>query len=81
LGEEFLRRFLLHVLPDREKALALCRQVLPGPPARKVSKIDWRQQFESLTGIDPSRCEACGQKALRLVEKLQPARAPRAPPG
>jgi hypothetical protein len=45
-GEEFLRRFLLHVLPDRfvriryygllanrhrEKALALCRQVLPGP--------------------------------------------------
>jgi hypothetical protein len=49
-GEEFLRRFLLHVLPDRfvriryygllanrnqEKALALCRKVLPGPPARK----------------------------------------------
>jgi dihydrofolate reductase len=44
-GEEFLRRFLLHVLPDRfvriryygllanrhrEQALALCREVLPG---------------------------------------------------
>ena len=54
-GEEFLRRFLLHVLPDRfvriryygllvnrhrQKALELCRKVLPGPPARKVQKID-----------------------------------------
>jgi len=56
-GEEFLRRFLLHVLPDRfvriryygllanrhrEKALALCRQVLPGPPGLKILKTDWR---------------------------------------
>ena len=46
-GEEFLRRFLLHVLPDRfvriryfglfanrhrEQSLALCREVLPGRP-------------------------------------------------
>src|SRR5262249_47657998 len=94
-GEEFLRRFLLHVLPDRfvriryygllanrhrEKALALCRQVPPGAPAQEIPKPDWRQQLESLTGIDPSRCEVCGQKALRLVEELMPARAPRAPP-
>lgn len=54
-GEEFLRRFLLHVLPDRfvriryygllanrnrEKALELCRKVLPGSPVRKVQKMD-----------------------------------------
>ena len=90
-GEEFLRRFLLHVLPDRfvriryygllanrhrEKALALCREVLPGSPARKIEKTDWREQLESLTGIDPMRCEVCGQKALRLVGELAPARAP-----
>jgi hypothetical protein len=94
-GEEFLRRFLLHVLPDRfvriryygllanrhrEKSLALCREVLPGPPARKIEKTDWQDQLESLTGIDPMRCEVCGQKALRLVGELAPARAPRAPP-
>ncbi len=94
-GEEFLRRFLLHVLPDRfvriryygllanrhrEKTLALCQEVLPGPPARQVQKTDWQQQLESLTGLDPRRCEACGQKALRLVGELAPARFPRAPP-
>jgi putative transposase/transposase-like zinc-binding protein len=94
-GEEFLRRFLLHVLPDRfvriryygllanrnrEKALALCRKVLPGPPARKVQKMGWQDRLQSLTGIDPMRCEVCGQKALRLVETMAPARAPRAPP-
>ena len=90
-GEEFLRRFLLHVLPDRFVRirhygllanLALCRQVLPGPPVRKIPKTDWQQQLENLTGIDPQRCEVCGQKvALRLIEELLPARVPRAPPG
>src|SRR4051794_18908019 len=77
-GEEFLLRFLLHVLPDRfvrirycgplanrhrEKTLALCREVLPGPPARpKPPKTDWRDRLQSLTGIDPLKCEVCGQK-------------------
>ena len=95
-GEEFLRRFLLHVLPDRfvriryygllanrhrKKALALCREVPPGPPARpKPLKSDWRDRLPSLTGIDPMRCEVCGQKVLRLVGQVAPARAPRAPP-
>jgi hypothetical protein len=54
-GQEFLRRILLHVLPDRfvriryyglltnrhrEQALILCREVLPGPPGRpKLTKL------------------------------------------
>jgi len=42
----------------------------------RITKPDWRQQLESLTGMDPSRCEVCGQKALRLVEEFMPARAP-----
>jgi hypothetical protein len=94
-GEEFLRRFLLHVLPDRfvriryygllanrnrEKALELCRKVLAVPPVRKAQKMDWNDRLQSLTGIDPMRCEVCGQKALRLVETVAPARTPRAPP-
>src|SRR5437763_7825728 len=75
-GEEFLQRFLLHVLPDRfvriryygllanrhrEKTLALCREVLPGPPARpKPPKTDWRDRLQSLTGIDPP----CGVRSV-----------------
>jgi Putative transposase len=93
-GEEFLRRFLLHVLPERfvriryygllanrhrEKALALCREVLPGPPAPpKLTRSDWQSLLQSLTGVDPMRCEVCGQNALHLVGELAPA--PRAPP-
>jgi hypothetical protein len=95
-GEEFLRRFLLHILPDRfvriryygllanrhrQRALALCHEVLPGPPARpKPPPTDWQQRLQNLTGIDPTRCEVCGQNALRLVGELAPVRAPRAPP-
>ena len=95
-GEESLRRFLLHVLPDRfvriryygllanrhrEQALALCREVLPGPPTRpKLTKSDWQSLLLSLTGVDPMRCEICGQHALHLIGELTPAPAPRAPP-
>jgi len=95
-GEEFLRRFLLHVLPDRfvriryygllanrhrEEVLALCREVIPGAPIRpKLVKSDWQSLLQSLIGLDLSRCEVCGKTALRLVEELAPAQAPRAPP-
>jgi hypothetical protein len=92
-GQEFLRRFLLHVLLDRfvrrryfglfanrhrEPSLALCREVLPGRPVQpKLTKSDWQSLLQSLTGVVPLRCEVCGQKALRLVEELAPAQAPR----
>lgn len=95
-GEEFLRRFLLHVLPERfvriryygllanrhrEQALARCREVLPGSPARpKLTKSDWQSLLQSLTGLDLTKCEVCGQNALRHVGELAPAQAPRAPP-
>jgi hypothetical protein len=95
-GEEFLRRFLLHVLPERfvriryygllanrhwEKALTLCREVLPGPPAPpKLTRCDWQSLLQSLTGIDPMRCEVCGQNALHWIGELKPAQSPRAPP-
>jgi hypothetical protein len=63
----------------REKALALCREVLPGPPVPpKLTRCDWQSLLQSLTGIDPMRCEVCGRNTLRLVEELAPA--PRAPP-
>lgn len=65
----------------REKALALWREALPGPPARpKPAKTDWRDRLQSLTDVDPMRCQVCGQKALRQVGQVAPVRAPRAPP-
>jgi Putative transposase len=95
-GEEFLRRFLLHVLPERfvriryygllanrhrEPALALCREVLPGPPVPpRLTKSDWRSLLQSLTGVDPMRCEVCGRNTLHLVGELAPTQVPRAPP-
>src|ERR1700710_1543612 len=65
----------------REQALALCREVLPGPPMPpKLTKSDWRWLLKSLTGVDPMRCEACEHNALPLVGELAPAQTPRAPP-
>ncbi|MGH7486458.1 MAG: transposase [bacterium] len=95
-GEEFLRRFLLHVLPDRfvriryfgllanrhrGQTLALCRKVLPGPPAPpKLIKSDWQSLLQSLTGLDPRRCEVCGHNDLKLIGELPPVQMPRGPP-
>jgi len=95
-AEEFLRRFLLHVLPDRfvriryygllanrhrEQALALCRELVSGAPQRPLlTPSDWRSLLQSLTGINPLRCAVCGEDALHLIEDLVPAQPPRAPP-
>jgi hypothetical protein len=95
-GEEFLRRFLLHVLPDRfvriryyglfanrhrEPTLALCRRLLPGRPPPKLEPGSWQERLRRLTGIDPSVCSACGQPAMRLVQELAPLSGhERAPP-
>jgi hypothetical protein len=93
-GEEFLRRFLLHVLPERfvriryfglfanrhrEQKVALCRSLLPGPPAPKLEAETWQARLQRLTGIDPLVCTACGQPTMRCIEPLAPNRD-RAPP-
>src|SRR5437764_734193 len=52
----------------------------PGSQVRKDQCGLKGRATQSLTGIDPRRCEVCGQKALRLVGEVAPARAPRAPP-
>jgi hypothetical protein len=100
-AEEFIRRFLLHVLPEgfvriryygllacrnREKELALCRQLLgqEAPVTPADERQDWRDLLEQLTGSDPLLCPGCGTGHLRLVEELAPepagTRRDRAPP-
>jgi hypothetical protein len=72
---EFIRRFLLHVLPksfckiryyglfamrNRRTMLALCRKVMGKP--RRVSRFDglnWQEQLRLITGMDISVCPVC----------------------
>jgi hypothetical protein len=73
-ADEFIRRFLLHVLPDgfhriryygflgnryRQEKLERCRQLLGmAVPATEPPK-DYRDQYEELTGISLGLCPVC----------------------
>jgi hypothetical protein len=79
----FIQRFLRHVLPSgfvrvrhygllanccKAATLPLCRQALgqgePPPPPEPHSVAQWMQQW---TGIDITRCPACGHQPLELI--------------
>jgi hypothetical protein len=73
---EFIRRFLLHALPDgfhrirhygflangqRAAKLALCRQLLAVPPAAPTATpVDYRERYRQLTGRSLEICPGCG---------------------
>jgi len=73
--QEFLRRFLLHLLPagfqrlrhfgllanrHRKKSLALCRRLLVLPAANLLPPLrDCLELYRALTGSDPNRCPRC----------------------
>jgi hypothetical protein len=79
---EFIRRFLLHTLPDgfhrirhygflanghRAEKLALCRQLLACPPTpRTEPPRDYRQRYARLTGRSLEICPCCGGRMLSL---------------
>jgi hypothetical protein len=86
---EFLRRFLLHVLPSgftrirhfglfanrgRRDRLSLCRSLLElPPPDTQEPSTTTRALIERLTGIDISRCPVCQEGTMRLDQRLPPA--------
>jgi hypothetical protein len=87
---EFIRRFLLHVLPkgfhkiryfgilairNRKTKLALCQNLLGYKP-RPCVKLSWQQRLKQLTGIDPSLCPQCGLSAMQLKGHLPAIRPP-----
>jgi Putative transposase len=87
-AEEFLRRFLLHVVPDgfvrirhfgllanrrRAVALARCRALLAQPAPPPGPLESVRALMLRLTGIDIERCPNCQQGVLRPLELLRPA--------
>jgi hypothetical protein len=89
--DEFIRRFLLHVLPDRfvkirhygllgnrcrAKKIERCRELLSCSDHKKQEqKIEtWQEALLRLTGIDVSKCPACGEHRMRTVEIIRSPR-------
>lgn len=85
---EFIRRFLLHVLPDqffkiryygilsarnRKTKLKTCKELL-GVVATEPAeeRLSWTELLEKLTGIDPTVCPICKKGRLLLFEVLDP---------
>jgi len=85
--DEFLRRFLLHVVPAgfvrirhfgllanrrRRAALAQCHLLLAQAPPPPEAPESVRELMLRVTGIDIERCPVCQQGRLRQVERLPP---------
>lgn len=85
-AQEFIRRFLLHVLPDRfmrirhfgylanrtkKHALPRCRKLLGLNPAlSEIPKRSAHDLLRELTGIDLSRCPRCQNGTMIVVGEL-----------
>ena len=91
-AEEFLRRFLLHVLPGgfvrirhfgllanrgRAAKLARCRELLTAvPPEAPPAPDTVAALMLRLTGVDLTRCPVCRQGHLRLGAVFEPGALP-----
>lgn len=78
-ADEFMRRFLLHTIPDgfhrirhlgflanghRTGKLALCRALLAVPPAEPPPSKSYRERYQQLTGEALDVCPDCGGQML-----------------
>ena len=81
-ADEFIRRFLLHVLPHgftrlrhydllanrfRAGKLARCRALLGQPDPEPSEPETTQEMMLRLTGIDITVCQQCGQGPLRQI--------------
>jgi len=89
-ADEFIRRFLLHVLPDRfvkirhygllgnrcrKEKLAACRQLLACiPKENDKTKETWQEALLRFTGVDVTKCPVCKEGKMRTTQTLQPTR-------
>ena len=85
---EFIRRFLLHVLPDgfckiryygilsrkkRTKSLAQCRALLGVPErAQEPEPKTWEEVLLEITGTDVRQCPKCHTGHMRRDRQLEP---------
>ena len=85
--DEFIRRFLLHVLPrgftrlrhygllanrNRSRKLAQCRALLGQPEAEPPKEETAQELMLRVTGIDIAVCRYCGRGQLRHLAILKP---------
>ena len=92
-AEEFIGRFLLHVLPrgfmrirhfgflanrSKAQALARCRELLGVETPQPSEPTSAAERILLLTGTDITRCPRCGHRPLTR-EELAPQRPGRAP--
>jgi hypothetical protein len=90
-ADEFLRRFLLHVLPDgfqrirhygllgnrhRAENLARCRQLLAMLAPIPQLECDYRERCRQLGGQDPLRCPQCKTGQMVRIAILVPIAHP-----
>ncbi|WP_028309392.1 IS91 family transposase [Desulfitibacter alkalitolerans] len=89
---EFIRRFLLHVLPDsfvkirhfgilsncnRKTKLKKCQQLLSVEPcAEEKSNKSWEELYFELTGTDLRICPCCEKGKMIRKEPLHPRQPP-----
>ena len=86
-ADEFIRRFLLHVLPQRfvrirhygflanarrEKHLDRCRRLLDVAPSDPLPQQDWKERYYSLTGQPVDLCPCCKTGRMIQIEILAP---------
>jgi Putative transposase/Transposase zinc-binding domain len=86
-ADEFLRRFLLHVVPSgfmrirhfgllanrtRRDTLMRCRALLGQPPTENAPQESAAVLLQRLTGIDLSRCPTCGEGRMHLTVVVGP---------
>lgn len=84
-ADEFLRRFLLHVLPDsfqrirhygllgnrhRAENLARCRELLAMPVFIPQPEPNYRERWQQLTGHDPLQCPKCHRGQMVRIASL-----------
>jgi hypothetical protein len=88
-ASEFIRRFLLHTLPDgfhrirhygflanghRRAKLVHCRQLLAAPTPESPTPADYRERYRQLTGRSLDLCPCCGGTMVLLGPLPRPAR-------
>jgi hypothetical protein len=81
-AEEFIRRFLMHVLPERfvkirhygflsnrnrRTLLAMCRKLTDTNENPNTQTLTTRELILKLTGVDITCCPRCGAQAMRRI--------------
>jgi len=94
-ADEFIRRFLFHVLPERyvrirhvgllanrnrKNNITECQKMLGGENVKKEKKQEtWQEQLLRICGIDVTVCPICKKGKMCRIERLLPVRC-KSPP-